>query len=63
MIRILHEELLTELKKKAAEICGIQNVLPGHMTQEGDTNQLHVTDQIRGNMEICHITQMMIKFN
>ncbi len=40
-IRTLCEKLLMELKKKATKICEIQNVPSGHMTQEGDTSQLH----------------------
>ncbi len=48
---MLREEFLTELKKKAAEVCETQNVLPGHMTQEGNISQSHETDQIEENRE------------
>ena len=48
---MLYKELLTELKKKAAEVCEIQNVLSGYITQESNISQSHETDQIEGNRE------------
>ena len=41
---MLREEFLTELKKKAAEVCETQNVLPGHITQEDNMSQSHEID-------------------
>ncbi len=51
MIRTLCEELLTELKKKAAEVYETQNILPGYIIQEGNMSQSHEMDQIGGNRE------------
>ena len=49
MIRTLCEELLTKLKKKAAEVCEIQNIPPDYIIQEGDTSQSYEMDQIGRN--------------
>ena len=46
---MLCKKLLTEFKKKATEVCEIQNILPDHVTQESDTNQSQGTDQIEGS--------------
>ena len=43
-LRILHEKLLTELKKKATEVCEIQKEISGHMIQEGNMGQSQDTD-------------------
>ena len=40
MLRILREELLTELKKKAAEVYEISNGILGYVVQEDNTDQL-----------------------
>ncbi len=42
--RMLHEKLLTELKKKATKVCETQNVTLSHMIQEGNMSQLWDTD-------------------
>jgi len=63
MIRILREELLTKLKKKVAEVCEIQNILPGHVI--GNTGQSHKMDQIGGNTKNlpCNIDDDQIQLN
>ena len=42
---------MTELKKRATEICEASHEIPDHVIQKGDTDQLRDMNQMEENMK------------